>query len=197
MNNVRDISIDPRAATLFGCTDEEVERYLTDYIVDLAVHLDCSIEDLRRDIKEWYNGYRFTDAPVKVYNMFSLFYLFENRAFKNYWFQSGTPSFLVELMKRSPEKITTIDTVILGPESLGNFVIEDIDLDVILFQTGYLTIYDYNQRKNQYTLGFPNKEVSISYEKCLLPMLAKANALNEPLHKGPLELTWIVQELAE
>lgn len=178
MNNVRDITIDSRAATLLGCTDAEIDHYLNDYVVGLAARLKCSTESLRQKIKEWYNGYRFTDAPVKVYNMFSLFYLFENSAFKNYWFQSGTPSFLVELMKRKPEKITTMDSVILGPEGLGDFTIEDIELDTILFQTGYLTIQHYNQKRNQYTLGFPNKEVKESFDKYLLVAFLNTSAMN-------------------
>lgn len=176
MNNVRDITIDPRVATLLGCTDAEIDRYLADYIEDLAKDLNCSTESLRQKIKEWYNGYRFTRAYVKVYNLFSLFYLFDNKIFANYWFQSGTPSFLVELMKREPEKITTFDSVILGPESLGNFTLEDIELDTILFQTGYLTINDYNEKRDQYTLGFPNKEVKESFDKYLLVAFLNTSA---------------------
>lgn len=189
MNNVDDITLDPIAASLLGYTQQELEDNFSPYLEILAQQEDVIYEELLAQVKDWYNGYRFSSSPETVYNPFSIGYLCKKRVFANYWFQSGTPTFLVELMKKNPEKpVIGSEPIIIGSESLGNFNINSINIPTLLFQAGYLTITKYNARIQQYTLDFTNKETQQSFALVGL-------ALNESAQKKPLELSWVAQKL--
>ena len=101
LNNHNNISLDPEAATLLGYTKEEVMNYFSPYIERLAHLHDQEPKETEESIRMWYNGYRFSKEEVKVYNPFSLHYLFEKNEFDNYWFDSATPSFLLYLLKKT------------------------------------------------------------------------------------------------
>jgi hypothetical protein len=159
LNNLEDISDDPEVATLLGYTESEIKDYFPEYKQQIARANNLSDNQLMLRIKDWYNGYQFSKEPVKVYNPFSLVRLFDKKEFKNYWFESGTPTFLVELLKKNPDELQHIEQKAFTTRALGTFDIEDIHLATLLYQTGYLTIADYDEQYKMYKLTFPNQEV--------------------------------------
>lgn len=163
MNQLIDLTLDPRAASLVGYTEAEVDKYFSEYIEKNAGQLNLSVNDLREKIKEWYNGYRFSNLDVKVYNPFSLNRFLYDGEFINHWFSSGNPSFLFKLMKEQDIDIRQIENKALEREMLLSFDVRQIDIEVLLYQTGYLTIVDYDPELGEFTLNFPNKEVRDSF----------------------------------
>jgi hypothetical protein len=176
LNNLNDITLDPRAASLLGYTDEEVDQYFGQYIEGLAQYIGSPQEVVRQDMRTWYNGYRFSEQLSKVYNPFSILYLLEKRKFENYWFESGTPSFLIDLLKKQYSSLEEVTEFEISPSSLGTFDLEHIPLIPLLFQTGYITISDYNQQTNKLKLDYPNFEVEESLKKYIVTTLSYASA---------------------
>jgi hypothetical protein len=167
LNNLNDISLDLEGATLLGYTEHEIERYFTEHINYFAEKQKTSVNVIMKNMKIWYNGYRFSGNSVveKIYNPFSVLYYLHKQQRKNYWFASGTPTFLVSLLKKNyyHKAIESFDRVTMTEDSLISFDISgDIPLNTLLFQTGYLTIKSYDARHAMYTLACPNQEVRIS-----------------------------------
>jgi hypothetical protein len=175
LNNLNDLSLDPIASTLLGYTEEEITSNFSDYSNLMAEHEGTTRDKIEQEIQLWYNGYRFSREPSKVYNPFSVLYCLKKQDFENYWFESGTPSFLVELLSNKPESLENIENIELSSDSLGAFDVEDLPLITVLFQTGYLTIRDYDKAIKKYKLGYPNLEVRESFKKYLLAAFAKSD----------------------
>ena len=116
-------------------------------------------------IKKWYNGYSW-DGKSSVYNPFSLLHFFRGKEFKNYWFESGTPTFLINLAKR--QELFDFEKVKASNFQLGAYELDHIQILPLMFQTGYLTIKEYDQEVGIYTLDYPNLEVRQSYLEMLL-----------------------------
>jgi hypothetical protein len=176
LNNLNDITMDPMASELLGYTKEEIETSLNQHIEIAAQEIGKSPQEILQEITSWYNGYRFSKKEERVYNPFSVLYLLQKKAFDNYWFTSGTPSFLMHLLKNQYSEMIDIRDVGLPAENLGSFEIENIPLIPILYQTGYLTIKEYDQKKNLYKLDIPNREVEESLNKYLLATFAGTDA---------------------
>jgi len=159
LNNLEDISISPKFATVCGYTEENVLQHFPS-LVDEA--------DFPK-VKEWYNGYNFLGP--KVFNPFDILLFIKNSyQFKSYWFETGTPSFLVKLIKENRYYIPNLEHLEVDSSLINSFDIEDISLESILFQSGYLTIADVQHRRDRYlyTLTYPNKEVRLSFTDNLL-----------------------------
>jgi len=109
MNNLKDISMSPEYAALCGYTQQELETCFAPHINQVAQVLRVSREQLLDDMRFWYNGYRFSSAPLKVYNPFSILLFLEEKCFSNFWFETGTPTFLVELIKKRFEEFQEIE----------------------------------------------------------------------------------------
>lgn len=171
INNLNDISIKPEASALLGYTQQEIEKYFSSYIDLLAKAKKINRQEILDLIKNWYNGYRFSVSEIKVYNPFSLLYCLRDLELRNYWFETGTPTFLFELAKNQLDDLEDLRNIELTENSLGEFEINKIPLIPILFQTGYLTISAYNSSTKKYTLSFPNEEVSESFNKNLMASL--------------------------
>jgi hypothetical protein len=178
MNNLHTISLIDRYATVCGYTDEEVDHYFADHITQWAKKTGMSYDELRQQIREWYNGYHFSAHASSVYNPFSLISAFENAGFKNYWFQSGLPSFLVEILKK--EYMTFDPDQLEATESLleGMFEPNVIPLMALMFQSGYLTICGYEPEIQLYKLAFPNQEVRVAFQKYLLDVFAQLDFIS-------------------
>jgi hypothetical protein len=165
LNNLRDITFSPVYNTITGITQDELEAYFgqeMDAIAEAQAHLPAT---LRAAIKTWYNGYSW-DGLAFVYNPFSLLSYFADRQFQNFWFTTGTPTFLINLLKeRVLYDLTEIQT---GPSSFESYDLERLDTVPLLFQTGYLTIKQYDADFGLYTLSYPNKEVRDSMLQYLL-----------------------------
>jgi hypothetical protein len=175
LNNLNDITTDPRAASLLGYTDEEIDLCFKEYCNEAAQHLNMSIEELREKMRYWYNGYRFSEEPSKVYNPFSVLHFLEKRKFSNYWFTSGTSYFLVELLKKQYTWLQDIEQLELSPNSLSTFDLNNVPLIPLLFQAGYLTFDEYKSKIEKFTLAFPNYEVEDSFKKYLVATLSNTS----------------------
>lgn len=177
INNLNDISIDQDSAEILGYTEDEIEKYFQDYINKSIPDLNLNKKDYFLKLKDWYNGYRFSKGETKVYNPFSVLYLFKKEEFRNFWFESGTPTFLVELLKKQYNSLENITNIEIKLDSLGTFELDNIPLVPLLFQTGYLTISDYNKETDRFTLDYPNFEVSESLNKLLVATLSNASTI--------------------
>lgn len=172
MNNLNDISLDEASGQLLGYTESEIMHYFTTHIDTLALKNKASGDEILDIIKTWYNGYRFSESPIKVYNPFSTLYYFSKQKLANYWFKSGTPTFLIHLIKNQYPNLEEIPIAQLKPEHLETFELSNIPLIPLLFQAGYLTISDYDHKKNRITLDYPNYEVKESFVEYIVASLA-------------------------
>ena len=168
LNNLNDITIDPRASKLLGYTHDEIDTYFAPYIARFAETTTRAPQDINNEMEAWYGGYRFSEESVKVFNPFSVLYYLEKQRRDNYWLESGTSGFVIELLQKSFFVLDDIEAVKFSDKSLGTFDIGHIPLIPILFQTGYLTIEEYFPKTLEYRLGFPNAEVSESMKKYLM-----------------------------
>lgn len=165
LNNLRDITLSPDHATVCGYTDEDIDRVFKP-----------ELGTLNRDmIRDWYNGYRWGGQDVtSVYNPFDVLLLLQERRFGAYWFETATPTFLVDILKDRGVFTPSLDHLTAKAQLLSQFDVDDISTEGLLFQTGYLTIKDVKEPKpglQLFTLGFPNLEVESSLNDALLPAL--------------------------
>ena len=163
LNNLEDITLIPRYSSLCGYTDEDIDSVFAAELLGLD----------RDEIRSWYNGYNWLGTGV--YNPFDILQLFKNHLFRNYWFETGTPTFLIDhLMKRQVPSIQ-LDNRLSSSDMLSSFDVGDITTEALLFQTGYLTIKQEENLGGQYfyTLGYPNREVYQSLNESLLSMLVR------------------------
>jgi hypothetical protein len=175
LNNLSDISMDAKYADLCGYTQEELEYYFKDYI-EANGFSDChSAEELKQEIKNWYNGYRFSPkSEIKVYNPFSTLLLFEKKEFKNHWFATGTPKFLIDIIDEQKYiEVENFENMLTKASDLEKFDFDSFHIPSILFQTGYLTIKDAD--KDLLKLAYPNKEVNDSFSDELLTCFSRQN----------------------
>ncbi len=161
LNNLDDISMQEPFSTLLGYTEEELKRYFAGHIKQLSRRLQKSQAETIREMSAWYNGYRFSDLDAKVYNPFSLLKLFKQAKFQNYWFDTATPAFLVNLIKERQYPVPLIEALELAQQDFAVYDLDDLRLEPLLFQTGYLTIKDYEGEL--YRLSYPNQEVKSSF----------------------------------
>lgn len=176
LNNLNDITLHPWYATLTGITQQELEQ---NFAMELKAMAETQPHVLA-ELKSWYNGYSWNNGNDKVYNPFSLLKFMEHQQFSNFWFETGTPTFLVEQIKK--HKVYDFEHLEAGAEELNTFQIENIHPTTLLFQTGYLTIQDYDPAGRLYKLGYPNLEVKAS----LLNYLLSAYRYSPPASSTPL-----------
>jgi len=163
LNQLEDISLNKEYGNICGYTQNELEFYFKDYLQGL--NLD--------EIKEWYNGYNFLGE--KLYNPFDILLYLKNKEFDSYWYKTATPSFLIKLIKNKKYDVSELENKIVKKNILEKFDIEEIKIEALMFQTGYLTIKEVYQKEygQEYKLGFPNKEVRISFSENILEFTIK------------------------
>lgn len=159
LNNLEDITLSKHFNNLLGITQQELETNFAGELEELPRILGLDQLQLLENLKSWYNGYSW-DGKETLYNPFSLLSFMKEEAFRNFWFATGSPSFLVNLLKKNREY--NFENVRESDISLGSFQIENPVSGPLLFQTGYLTIKGYNPNSNLYTLDYPNREVKVS-----------------------------------
>jgi len=192
LNNLLDITMATDFATLLGITDDELDSYFTDYIKVFAENEGFTYDEARERLRLYYNGYRFSKIDVKAYNPFSLVNFFIHRDFRNYWFESGTPTFLVNLIKERNYYIPQTESFSADETNFSSYELDNLDITALLFQTGYLTIKDYDKDFGTYVLGYPNFEVKYSFLRHLYKDRVpdednKYKRLVELLAKGDLD----------
>ena len=160
LNNLTDISLKPGYGDICGYTQEEFESVFADYLHDV---------DLTK-VKDWYDGYNFLGN--NVYNPYDILLFLSDKRYRCYWFETGTPTFLLELIKKRKYFLPDLDNIELRDSQMGEFDINHIELDVLLYQAGYLTIKNTYQLEDNisYLLSFPNKEVRKGLNDYLLRM---------------------------
>jgi hypothetical protein len=168
LNNPNDISLASNYAALLGYTQQELEHYFEPWIEPLARKEDLSKPVLLAKIKHWYNGYRFSDANVKVYNPFSTLLLFDHQKFTTHWFATGTPTFLINLIDERKFDVTVLERLEVQESTFTVYEVDQLEILPLLYQTGYLTIQDYDNEYRSYTLGYPNFEVEQAFVNSLL-----------------------------
>lgn len=168
LNNLNDITLTGKYATLLGYTQVELERYFQTRITQLADHLNQPTEKTLSEIKRWYNGYRFSEVEAYVYNPFSTLLLFDQQKFTTHWFATGTPSFLIKLIEQQNFDLKMAANSRVKETSFANYDIEQLECFPLLYQTGYLTIKDYRPDRMTYRLDFPNYEVESAFIEELL-----------------------------
>ena len=176
LNNLIDLSMLEKYSSLLGYTRAEIEHYFKSDIEDLAVEKELTLEACYAQIKEWYNGYQFAHDGHRVYNPFSVLSLLNSRMFSPHWFETGTPSFLIDLIKKRQFDLSNLEQINVDSESFSTFDVEDLPTLPLLYQTGYLTIKSFLPQVNAFCLGFPNREVSQSFSKNLLSTFATSRA---------------------
>ncbi|OOC35961.1 ATPase AAA [Thermosipho melanesiensis] len=169
LNNLNDISLNKKYSQMLGYTQEELEYYFKEHIEETAREIGMGKEELIENLKEYYNGFSF-DGRRSVYNPFSILRFFEEREFKNYWFESGSPSFLYEYIKG---RKVTYEELVKYPVSAMDFTtreIEDANANIFFAQAGYLTFKDVRRYgfEEEYILDYPNIEVRNSFSKLIL-----------------------------
>jgi Holliday junction resolvase-like predicted endonuclease len=183
LNNLNDITMNSKYAGICGYTQEELESSFKEHIESTAESMGISKEELLRKIKYWYNGYSW-DGKERVYNPFSTLSFFDNMKFKGYWFSTGTPTFLIEQIKKKDDIEMFAQKQRIREEVLSAFAAEEVETEALLFQTGYLTIKKEEEtiRGSLYTIDFPNYEVKNAFLTSLLTVYCKKS------HKEFLEL---------
>ena len=179
LNNIIDLTLKPDYADICGLTQEEVEQHFEQEIAYILNETGKSRETYLQEMKEYYNGYRFSEEPLTLYNPFGLLNHFtEKGKFKPYWYITGTPTFLIELIKKQKIDILNLGELSFGLHEFYKFDIENLDAIVMLYQTGYLTISDYNDERAKYFLDYPNLEVSSSFSKSLIQQYFEVPSTN-------------------
>jgi len=186
LNMLKDISLQPKYGDICGYTQDDIETTLLPYLqgVDLT------------KLKEWYNGYNFLGKSL--YNPYGiLLFIDENRVYKNYWFNSGTPSFLIKLIKEQNYFLPKLESIKIGDELLDSFDIKNMNFEIVLFQTGYLTIDRVEIDEDdeiEYFLKVPNREVQQSINNYIIAYLynnddiiTKRKAIRKALKTADLE----------
>ncbi len=170
LNNIMNISMMPKFSTICGITEHELTTILRDDIDIIAEEYGYSHDEMHSLLKRQYDGYHFCEDSDEIYNPYSLINCFFQKRIKNFWFESGTPTFLFNQMRRFKTDITGLDDI-EAPESAFYLPTENLESALpLLYQAGYLTINDYNRELETYTLSIPNQEVRIGFAKGLMPI---------------------------
>lgn len=190
LNNLDDISMRNQYIDICGISDQELHDNLETELHELADIKEVTYEDVCAKLREYYDGYHFTHNSIGMYNPFSLLNTFKYKEFGSYWFETGTPTYLVELLKKHHYDLRR-----MAHEETSAAVLNSIDSASdnpipVIYQSGYLTIKGYDQEFGIYSLGFPNREVEEGFIEFLLPFYANTNPV-----EAPFEIQKFVREV--
>ena len=158
-NQPKDISLDTRYEALCGITQDEIDSCFTDAISEMAEEYSCSFEEMRAQLKRQYDGYHFSRKMTDIYNPFSLLNALDSKSLEDYWFRSGTPTYLIRLLNHFNENVNELTGKYYSPSEFIDYK-ADVERPLpMIFQSGYLTIKDYDMDFNTFLLDFPNNEV--------------------------------------
>jgi hypothetical protein len=175
LNNLYDISIDRLYTSICGITDNELDTLFVPYIQRLADILGYTYNEVRNELKVRYDGYHFRYDSEGIYNPFSILCTFQSNEFNNYWFETGTPSYLVYLLKKHHSNLEAMTSPQVRVSLFNGLESQSSDPIAVIYQSGYLTIKGYNPTYQLYKLGIPNKEVEDGFYNYLLPNYASVS----------------------
>jgi len=171
LNHLVDLTLDPRYADICGITQEEMEQNFSPEIEAVLESTGKNRETYLGELRRYYNGYRFSRTTVTVYNPFGLLNHFDKSGeFLPYWYETGTPTFLINLIVKQKINIIDLTNMRVGYEDFRKYDIETMRAEPLLYQSGYLTIKDYDEELDQFILDYPNEEVRVSFSKSLLEL---------------------------
>jgi Predicted AAA-ATPase/PD-(D/E)XK nuclease superfamily len=170
LNNLTDITLSKHYAALTGYTQEELEFYFEDYLLDCMESLELSREELLKQMKIWYDGYSW-DGKTEVYNPFGTLNFLFDQEFRNHWFSTGSPDFLVKQMRHLT--YYNVENAVVNDRILDKYDIDNLELIPLLFQTGYLTVKKKDKMTGNMVLDYPNREVRESMYTFLIDDVAK------------------------
>lgn len=174
LNNLNDISMDVRYSDICGISEQELKSYFSESVKTLAEVNGLSVEECYEKLASMYDGYHFSENSIGVYNPFSLLNTFNSGKFRMYWFETGTPTFLVRYLKQGNYNLDNISRNDVSLETLtGSNYVSPAPI-TLMYQAGYLTIKDYDQRFNTYNLDYPNEEVKRGFMHSLSRLFAPA-----------------------
>lgn len=184
-NHLKDISLDKRYSSICGITDEELHQYFQNGIHKFSLENDITTEDAFNLLKENYDGYHFSKKSPDIYNPFSVLNALDSAEISDYWFESGTPSYILDILKNDNFYLPALDCIELLENDLGakeSYLNNPISL---LYEAGYLTIKSYDTEKKLYRLALPNEEVATCFSRALIPIYSGKNNIEcmETLNK--------------
>lgn len=199
LNQLNDISLMKKYGGICGITEREIRTFLKEETAALAEEQSLSQKECMERLRQAYDGYYFHPNSVGVYNPYSLLSAFFAGEFGSYWFETGTPTFLIHQLRKNQFDVRsfTDKTLYADEATLKDYTGDSLDPIPLLYQTGYLTIIDYDSKRRRYTLGFPNEEVKYGFLQCMVPsyvpMATAGNkldifTLDEAIENGDLEI---------
>ena len=189
LNNLEDLSMWNEYVTLCGVSNQEIHENLEEELHEFAKVQSMTYDEVNAELEKWYDGYHFTHNSIGMYNPFSLLSAFKRKDFGNYWFETGTPTYLVELLKRNHYDLERMASEETSSDVLNSIYGDEQPIPVI-FQSGYLTIKGYDKEFGLYRLGFPNKEVEEGFINFLMPFYTRFNKI-----EAPFEIQKFVREI--
>ncbi len=190
LNNLQNISMNDEYSAICGITEEEIHSQLSIDIAEMAKANGETYGETSKQLKQRYDGYHFSKNCADVYNPFSLFNAFAQKSYENYWFSTGTPTFLIELLRRINFNIRDLEHLEAKAEDFDKATEYISDPIPVLYQSGYLTIKEYDPFFRTYTLGYPNEEVRIGFLEALIP-----SYLERPARESNFYITSFVKDL--
>ena len=182
LNNLIDLSMDERYVALCGITEEELLTQLKPDIERMAEANDETYEEACLHLKRQYDGYHFSKACADIYNPFSLFNAFNSKEYKNYWFSTGTPTFLIDILRHADFDVRALEGVEATDEQFDAPTEQITSPIPVLYQSGYLTIKGYDRNFQIYRLAYPNGEVRKGFIESLLPSYVHLPAQNNTFY---------------
>ena len=167
-NQPKDISMDRRYDALCGITKDELVSYFAEPIKSLAAVEGVSEEEMIKRLTLQYDGYHFSDGMTGIFNPFSIINCMDSQSIRDYWFATGTPTYLMRLLQHFNENINELTSKYYSPEEFVNYRADAEKPLPMIYQSGYLTIKSYNARRNKYLLDFPNREVAGAFSAYIL-----------------------------
>ena len=158
-NQPKDISMDSKFDAICGITEEELYQYFAEPIKEMADNYTCSVDEMKEILKKQYDGYHFSKKMIDIYNPFSIINAFDLKNIDDYWYRSGTPTYLVKLLEGHNVNMQKLTSRAYKTEYFMDYRADAEDPLAMLYQSGYLTIKGYDMRRRMYNLDYPNDEV--------------------------------------
>lgn len=184
LNQLKDISMDPRYNTLCGLTWQEIADNFQPELQLLGERNDLSPDGVRETMTRQYDGYHFMYGEKGIFNPFSVLNVLNDATFDDYWFKTGTPTFLIELLKKTDYDLRHLEGVQLDVNSFADYRADVSRPIPVIYQSGYLTIKGYDKRFRLYTLGFPNNEVKYGFLNFITPFYSSVPAKDSAFYIG-------------
>ena len=169
LNNIRDISFQNEYSAICGITEDELLENFKEGIAALAEENDRTAKEEIKELKRWYDGYHFSSKSPDIYNPFSLLQVFAAKEYSNYWIASGNSTLLAVSLKKTDANLEEVLHAVCDKSALEGLDFDNISLEALFYQTGYLTIKRYDARRNLFHLGIPNEEVKEGFFRSLIP----------------------------